>query len=755
MMGDGQRRRAVGWLVTALVLAGMSGLVLSAGAARSATTRTVTFRGYKVEVPASWAVVDLARNPSACVRFDVHAIYLGHPGSAQSCPAGLVGRTESLLVEPLDKVSKARVDADTVWVPDNSAAARTLPARASHEVEVGVTSAGVLVTASYGSDPAAVADVLKSATLTADAQPVTQSVPAPATAATVSASVVAPGTFTGKGFDACTAPSATAMQAWLSFSPYRAVGIYIGGNSRACSQSNLTASWVSTQTAQGWHLVPIYVGLQAPCTNFNQRIDPANAAGQGRVAAEDAVVQAGPLGIDTGSTVFFDMEAYAADTACRDAVLTFLSNWTTRLHELGYKSGVYSSANSGVRDLVSVYDSNHPDYIWFARWDGVATVSDAVIPATAWPDHHRMKQYLGGHDESYGGVTINIDNDYLDVATEAPPPPPVTGGDQDGPAVVKLGSEIHVFARGSDGRLYETFFRPGSGWSKWAALGGVTIAGSPTAVRYGTGINVYARGTDQQLYETYFRPGSGWSRWVARGGVALAGDPAAVPYGTGGINVFARGTDQRLYEIYYRTTSRWSTWRAHGGAALAGDPAALTSATEIRLFARGTDGGLYDTFFRPRFGWSSWVPHAGATLAGDPAAVPYGTGGINVFARGTDQRLYEIYYRTTSGWSTWRVHGGAALAGDPAGVVYGTEIHMFARGTDNVIRERLYRPGSGWLAWTIHPGVTAAGTPAAVTYNTDIHVFTRASGHLYERYFRPGPGWSSWSLKGGTAVSLA
>jgi hypothetical protein len=662
MMGDRQRRRAVGWVVTALVLAGMAGLVLSAGAARSATTRTVTFRGYKVEVPASWAVVDLARSPSACVRFDVHAIYLGHPGSAQSCPARLVGRTESLLVEPLDNVSKARVDADTVWVPDNSAAARKLPAPASQEVEVGVTSAGVLVTASYGSDPAAVADVLKSATLTTDAHPVAQSVPAPATAATVSASVVAPGTFTGKGFDACTAPSATAMQAWLTSSPYRAVGIYIGGLSRACSQPNLTASWVSTQTAQGWHLAPIYVGLQAPCTNFNQRIDPANAAGQGRAAAEDAVVQAGPLGIDTGSTVYFDMEAYPADTACRDAVLTFLGNWTTRLHELGYKSGVYSSANSGVHDLVSVYDSQHPDYIWFARWDGVATVSDTVIPSTDWPDHHRMKQYLGGHNESYGGVTINIDNDYLDVATEPPPPPPppVTDGDQDGPAVVNLGSEIHVFARGSDGRLYETFFRPGSGWSNWATLGGLTIAGSPTAVRYGTGINVYARGTDQQLYETFFRPGSGWSRWVAHGGVALAGDPAAVPYGTGGINVFARGTDQRLYEIYYRTTSGWSTWRAHGGAAIAGDAAGVVYGTEIHVFARGTDNVIRERFYRPGSGWLAWTAHPGVTAVGVPAAVTYNAD-IHVFARASGH-LYETYFRPGPGWSSWTLKGGTAVS---------------------------------------------------------------------------------------------
>ncbi len=53
------------------------------------------------------------------------------------------------------------------------------------------------------------------------------------------------------------------MAAWAS-SPYRAVGVYIGGVNRACSQPNLTSSWVATQTEAGWHLIPTYVGLQAP-----------------------------------------------------------------------------------------------------------------------------------------------------------------------------------------------------------------------------------------------------------------------------------------------------------------------------------------------------------------------------------------------------------------------------------------------------------------------------------------------------------
>ena len=72
--------------------------------------------------------------------------------------------------------------------------------------------------------------------------------------------------FTGLGFDTCAAPDTGTMQAWLS-SPYRALGIYVGGANRACGDGNLSAGWANAVQAQGWKLAPLYVGLQAPCVN--------------------------------------------------------------------------------------------------------------------------------------------------------------------------------------------------------------------------------------------------------------------------------------------------------------------------------------------------------------------------------------------------------------------------------------------------------------------------------------------------------
>ncbi|MFI7430885.1 glycoside hydrolase domain-containing protein [Micromonospora sp. NPDC049836] len=230
-----------------------------------------------------------------------------------------------------------------------------------------------------------------------------------------------PGAFTGYGFDTCTAPSSAAMQAWLA-SPYRAVGIYFGGVSRGCAQPNLTPQWVATQLAAGWRLIPLYVGLQAPCTTFPHRMsaDPTLAAGQGRAEADDAALQARNLGLETGSVLIVDVESYpTSDPACVQAVNSYVSAYSARLHDHGYFSGFYSSLSTGVAQQVAAYrTAGHvpPDYLDFAKWDGVATVSDPAIPADYWAPKRRMKQYQGDHNETWGGIQLNIDSNYLDLA---------------------------------------------------------------------------------------------------------------------------------------------------------------------------------------------------------------------------------------------------------------------------------------------------------------------------------------------------
>jgi hypothetical protein len=234
-------------------------------------------------------------------------------------------------------------------------------------------------------------------------------------------------TLTGQGVDACAAPSLATMQAWKSASPYTAMGIYVGGVNRGCSQPNLTASWVTTVASEGWQLIPTWVGLQAPCNSSRfEAMTAADAAEQGTQDAAAAVSAMSALGLGTGNPVYDDMEAYSTSSAsCVAAVEAYLDAWTVQLHASGYLSGVYSSAASGITNLVQEAEAHNgyhlPDDIWFAHWnDSATTTGDSYVPDTLWAAHQRIHQYAGGHTETYDGVTVNVDNDAVDAAVAVP-----------------------------------------------------------------------------------------------------------------------------------------------------------------------------------------------------------------------------------------------------------------------------------------------------------------------------------------------
>ncbi|MBN9622800.1 MAG: DUF1906 domain-containing protein, partial [Actinobacteria bacterium] len=371
--GPGIRLRAH-FPVAALVLLAAFAATLGAGRAEAAGGRSVQFEGHAVHVPQGYKVVRVGAHSRTCVRLDRRVVYLGGPSAEQRCPAGpILGKRRAIVV--------------------GSNQARPRAARAS---------------ASRATDP-------------------------PATAS-VSGSV-----FTGLGFDTCSAPSSSAMAAWAE-SPFRGVGIYIGGENSACSQPNLSSSWVSAQTTAGWHLIPTYVGLQAPTSSCSScaKLTAVAAATQGAAAAEDAVTEAIAIGIGTGSPIYFDMESYSPTASATKSVLTFLEAWTNKIHELGYVSRVYSSSGSGIADLAAQYGTAYPspDNIWIANWNGAENTLDTVVPSTAWANHQRIHQFRGGHNETWGGTTINIDSNYVDGATVGVGTPAV--GESDPIGVLEL-----------------------------------------------------------------------------------------------------------------------------------------------------------------------------------------------------------------------------------------------------------------------------------------------------------------------------
>jgi hypothetical protein len=242
---------------------------------------------------------------------------------------------------------------------------------------------------------------------------------------------VTPGPISGYGFDQCQTPSQAAMTAWHQHSPFRAAGIYMSGSLRFChDQPNLTPTWVRTQLAAGWRLLPIHLGRQAACSTVQRyqghliSANPADgyakARAEGVAEAKVAVAAAQELGIVKRSTIFYDLESFSIKTAaCRDSALWFVGAWTNQLKTSGYVSGVYSSASTGIKmlDDQRVVVGNKvplPTFIWIADWNNTRNTSSTYLRPDGWPGR-RLHQYRGGHDETYGGVTINIDSSVLDL----------------------------------------------------------------------------------------------------------------------------------------------------------------------------------------------------------------------------------------------------------------------------------------------------------------------------------------------------
>jgi hypothetical protein len=443
----------------------------------AAATKTVVFAGYELDVPAAWPVYRLDENPRTCVRYDVHAVYLGTPGPDMSCPAGLVGRTESVSVVG-GSGTVAGPNAGRASLPAGgggggqklqqlSAVNATIRQNAVQnelDVTLGSGGSGATVSGTYGTDPAAIQQVLgtlrpapagaadspqwapaqlpagntaRSTAMRAEAP----TAPAPAAAAPAAPSptyknwhgvpkkwpveIVAPTptpTPTTKaaaspvvgGFDTCSAPSLSKMKTFRSH--YKAVGVYIGGANSACAYGNLSASWIQSAAAMGYGMLPTYVGRQAPCWAGNGAlISASRALAQGNNAGADAVADAKSFGLAKGSPIYYDMEAYKGSTSCKHAVLAFIGGWDRRVVAGGYVTAVYSSQDSGIVDMQAAAVAKTagftaPDAIWIADWDNNATLNDGTL---TWPTSERAKQYVGSVNMTISGVTLNIDKDIV------------------------------------------------------------------------------------------------------------------------------------------------------------------------------------------------------------------------------------------------------------------------------------------------------------------------------------------------------
>jgi len=251
---------------------------------------------------------------------------------------------------------------------------------------------------------------------------------APARAATPQA----PGGFTGHGFDTCVAPSQAVMDAWNLTSPFTAVGIYISGGSRYCgdaAQPNLSPEWVAQNARNGWRFLPIHVGRQAPCFVNNPQStvqkqtmsrSAKTARQQARGEAQETIAALKRYGFGKHSVSYLDIEWYARTASCDRIVLEFVDAWTEYLHAKGYKSGVYGSGSAAIQAIDAARRTDRrgftePDQLWVAWGNGKADTDGGPYLSDSGWKRQRLHQYRLDTIATYGGASVLIDKNFLDV----------------------------------------------------------------------------------------------------------------------------------------------------------------------------------------------------------------------------------------------------------------------------------------------------------------------------------------------------
>ena len=522
---------------------GVTALPATPAPAAPAGTRSVDYRGVHLTVPSDWPVVDLDADPTRCLRLDIRAVYVGRPGNQQDCPAHRIGRADTIWLHPgSDRAATGSTATTSSATTVGTLKAHTGSDRVARTKVARFTAQDVQVQATWGSRESTVDDVLATATTSATSSSTTSVPTSPATKAGIAAAAPTSGTmtsttngtrstarttstlatattaaasgprvFTGMGFDTCAAPSLATMRSWLA-SPYRAAGIYIGGSMRACPDGNLSASWVSQVSSMGWGLLPVYVGAQAPCVNQTglATIDPKQPAAQGKAAAVDAAGRAAYFGLGAGSPIYYDMEAYAPSAACTSTVLTFLTAWTQELRARGYTSGAYGSTASLMVDMSRAGTTGFtaPDNVWFANWNGLQTLSDSAnypdFRDTYWSNGQRVHQY-GTGSETWGGVTISIDANWVGGRVSGNPVPINYGAGIVGPSDPSFLFTGNMYywkpnqGQGLQGRAYYTYtsysqdgsveengatWSPGLSTGLYAVSAYVPATGATANVRY-------------------------------------------------------------------------------------------------------------------------------------------------------------------------------------------------------------------------------------------------------------------------------
>jgi hypothetical protein len=289
----------------------------------------------------------------------------------------------------------------------------------------------------------------------------------------------------------------------------------------------------------------------------------------------------------------------------------------------------------------------------------------------------------------------------------------------DNPATAsRTALETYVFVRATDAAIYAKH-RVTGGWSPWESLGGNTTSG-PAAVAFDGTIHVFARGVDGAVWQTWLQGDGTWHSWISLGGYTLSAPSATVRRGEGYLDLVVRGGDSQMYHQAYLPGTGWSGFAPIGGVLTSAASVNSQSPHLLNIWSRAIDGTLVQKSWTGS-AWTDWS-NLGGGIIGAPTSISRQESVIDVYVRAGGDTTYQRGWTAAGGWTAWLLLDPTPIASAPAaGADSADREYLFARRGSDSLQYKEWNAGTGWSAWidlgqiALPPPPPPAPAPSAPT----------------------------------------
>ena len=232
-------------------------------------------------------------------------------------------------------------------------------------------------------------------------------------------------------------------------------------------------------------------------------------------------------------------------------------------------------------------------------------------------------------------------------------------------------THLDLFVTGTDGAVWSTWWEATPGWQTWFLIHpevkmqpGVTV--SAVWRSNDTHVDLFATGTDGAVWSTWWEAGPGWQNWFLIHPEVKMQPGATVNAlwrsNQTHLDLFATGTDGAVWSTWWEAAPGWQKWfTVHPEVKM--QPGATVNAlwrsnqTHLDLFATGTDGAVWSTWWESAPGWQKWFlihpevkMQPGATVS---AQWRSNDTHLDLFATGNDGAVWSSWWEGTPGWQKW------------------------------------------------------------------------------------------------------